>query len=173
MIVVLEILKYVLPGFIVFITAYFLIKSFLDQELRIKQIEIKINNQKQITPIRLQAYERMVLFIERINPESMLVRLQVPNMKSSQLHRELLSLIRAEYEHNLSQQIYLSPKSWSYIKNAKENLIKLINTAAQRINPDANSIELASLIIELHSKLNPSPLSIAIEYIKEEISTQI
>jgi hypothetical protein len=170
--VILEILKYVLPAAIVLVTAYFLIKSFLDHETLKRRMEIKNQNQKMITPVRLQAYERMILFLERINPESLLLRLQVPGQNSGQLHRELLSLIRAEYEHNLSQQIYMSGKAWDYIKNAKENIVKLINTSSDRITADSPSVELASVIIEMHMRLNPSPVLIAIEFIKEEVTRE-
>ncbi|PKP22418.1 MAG: hypothetical protein CVU05_04080 [Bacteroidetes bacterium HGW-Bacteroidetes-21] len=170
--VILEILKYVLPAMIVLITAYFLIKSFLDQETKKTMLEVKKQNQKMITPVRLQAYERMVLFLERINPESLLVRLQVQGQNSSQLHRELLSLVRAEYEHNLSQQIYLSPQSWTLIKNAKENIIKLINTAGDRVKPESPSIELAGLIIEMHAQLEASPINISLTFIKEEVARE-
>lgn len=170
--VILEILKYVLPASIVLVTAYFLIKSFLDQEALKRQMEIKSQNQKMITPVRLQAYERMILFLERINPESLLLRLQVPGQNSGQLHRELLSLIRAEYEHNLSQQIYMSGKAWDFIKNAKENIVKLINTASDRVKPDSPSVELASVIIEMHMRLDPSPVFVAIGFLKDEVSRE-
>lgn len=170
--VILEILKYVLPAMIVLITAYFLIKSFLDQETNKMKLDVKKQNQKMITPVRLQAYERMVLFVERLNPESLMIRLQVPGQNSSQLHRELLSLIRAEFEHNLSQQIYMTPQAWSFVKNAKENIIKLVNTAAARVNPDAPSIELAGMIIETHMKLDVSPLQVALTFLKEEVARE-
>jgi hypothetical protein len=170
--VILEILKYVLPAAIVLVTAYFMIRSFLDHETARRQLEVKGQNQKMITPVRLQAYERMVLFLERVNPESMLLRLQVPGQNSGQLHRELLSLIRAEYEHNLSQQIYMTSRAWSYIRNAKENIVKLINTAADRVRPEGPSVELAAAIIEMNMKLDPSPVMVAVEFLKEEISNE-
>jgi hypothetical protein len=170
--VILEILKYVLPASIVLVTAYFLIKSFLDHETLKRQMEIKGQNQKMITPVRLQAYERMILFLERINPESLLLRLQVQGQSAGQLHRELLSLIRAEYEHNLSQQIYMSGKSWGFIKNAKENIVKLINTSSEMVKSDSPSVELASVIIETHMRMDPSPVFLAIEFIKEEIAQE-
>ncbi len=170
--VILEILKYVLPASIVLVTAYFLIKSFLDQETQKRQMDVKSQNQKMITPVRLQAYERMILFLEIINPESLLLRLQVPGQNSGQLHRELLSLIRAEYEHNLSQQIYMSGKAWDFIKNAKENIVKLINTASDRVKPDSPSVELASVIIETHMRLDPSPVFVAIGFLKDEVSRE-
>lgn len=170
--VILEILKYVLPAGIVLVTAYFLIKSFLDHENRKRELEIKGQNQKMLTPVRLQAYERMVLFLERVKPELLLLRLQVPGQTSAQLHKDLLSLIRAEYEHNLSQQIYMSSRAWGYIKNAKENTIKLINTSAERIKPDSASVELASSIIENSMKFEQSPVQLAVDFLKEEIASE-
>ena len=75
---ILDILKYILPSGIVFATAYFLLKAFIDNDNRKKLIEIKTNNQALINPIRLQAYERIILLLERISPGSLIMRVAQP-----------------------------------------------------------------------------------------------
>ncbi len=166
-----EILKLILPAAIVFLTTYYLVKSFLAQAKDKKALDLKLANQSVITPIRLQAYERVVLFLERINPNSMVMRLtktgSAPNFQG-----ELLKTIRSEFEHNLSQQIYMSNKSWDAVVKAKEETIKIINIAASKVNPDASAMELAQAIIAVTSQLSELPTKLAVETIKKEISKE-
>jgi|DewCreStandDraft_4_1066084.scaffolds.fasta_scaffold78544_2 hypothetical protein len=166
----LEILKYILPSMVVMGTSYFLIKQFLENDNRKKLIELKLNNQSQsqkfIIPVRLQAYERIILFLERITPENLIIRVSQPGMDVLALHTTLIKTIRDEYEHNLSQQLYLSPKSWQLVKNVKDELVKLINEAASQSDSNAESTELAKNIFILTSQL---PIDKVIESLKNEI----
>lgn len=166
---VLEILKYVVPSLVVFATAYLLIAKMLENEQRKRRNELVIANKKMITPIRLQAYERLVLFLERISPNSLIMRLQSGNMTAKQMQAEMLATIRAEYDHNVSQQIYVSSKAWKIIRSARENLVKMINTAADNVKDDAPAMELSKILLELLMKLEMSPTDAAIEVIKNEV----
>ncbi len=96
-----------------------------------------MQNSRTVTPIKLQAYERIVLFLERISLESLLLRVSSPDMSASQLHTALLNAIRNEFEHNLSQQIYMSPQAWEVVSNASSNMIKIINSEAEKMPPAA------------------------------------
>lgn len=166
-----EIAKMILPAMIVFLTTYYLVKNFLDHESRKKALDLKLANQTVLTPIRLEAYERVVLFLERINPSSVVMRLNKTG-SSATFQGELLKTIRTEFEHNLSQQIYISSKSWEIVVRAKEETIKLINVAASRVNADANAMELAQAIIAVSSQLSELPTKVAIEVIKREIGKE-
>jgi len=169
----LEILKYTLPSIIVFLTAYLFIRAFLEKEERSRKLDITLNNQKLLTPIKLQAYERLVLLLERMSPELIVMRVQTPGMTARELQAELLNTIRAEYEHNLSQQIYISTQAWEMVKTSKESTVKLINSAAARLNDQAKSIDLAKLIIEMYISVEVTPASRAIEFLKAEIQQVI
>jgi len=166
---ILEILKYTLPALIVFLTAYLLIRKFLENQQKIKKIDLMFKNDQFILPIRMQAYERLVLFLERISPESLIMRINRQGMTSQQLHTELLTTIRAEFEHNISQQIYVSRESWEVIKNARSNLINLINTAARSIDPESPSVKLSQTILEAVIDNENSPTHAALDHIKKEI----
>ncbi|MDD4150230.1 MAG: hypothetical protein PHE33_09395 [Bacteroidales bacterium] len=166
----LEILKITIPSLIVFFTAYFTLKQVLKKESDIKKAEIVLQNKKIITPIRLQAYERVILFLERISPNSVIVRLQTPNMTVQQLHKEMLVLIRSEFEHNLSQQLYLSIDAWEMVRNAKEKTIKLVNLCLEDIDTNANALKLSQAIFEKLIEIDTSPTQEAINFIKKEIS---
>jgi hypothetical protein len=169
MISFLEILKYTLPALIVFLTAWLLIRKFLENDRKIKKMDLMFRNEQYILPIRMQAYERLVLFLERISPESLLMRVNHQGMNSQQLHSELLASIRAEFEHNLAQQIYVSRDGWEIVKNARSNLINIINTAARSIEPESPSIKLSQTILEAIIDNENSPTNIAIDFLKKEI----
>ena len=180
MIETLEILKYILPSAVVFLTAFFILKSMLNAQEEIKKkelqaqmeelrIQIKQKDKKYLTPIRLQAYERMVLFLERISPSSMIFRIQQPGQKSLQLQSALLKSIRDEYEHNLAQQLYISKESWSMIKTAKEDIVKTVNNAASIVGPDASGIELSKQIFEMGMGMEEQNTERAIDMLKKEI----
>jgi hypothetical protein len=164
----LEILKYILPSLIVFGTAYLIIRSFIDNDQKKRKLEIRLANQKTITPIKLQAYERLTLLLERISPESMIVRIQDPKMTAGFLHKALLKVIRTEFEHNLSQQIYVSGNAWSVVKTAKENVVKLVNSSADKVDPKAASFVLSKLILETMMDNNITPTQVAIDFLKHE-----
>ena len=165
----LEILKYILPSGAVFATAYFLIRAMLENENRKKMLELKMNNQVTSIPVRLQAYERVILLLERLSPGSLVLRVTQPGMSAFELQTALIQNIRDEFEHNLAQQIYLSSTAWELTKNAKEETIKLVNIAASKLNESATSIDLGSVIFELSASKEKLPVSEAIEYIKKEV----
>jgi hypothetical protein len=164
----LEILKYILPSLVVLAAAYYLIKLFLDNEQKKRASDIKMTGYKIITPIRLQAYERLVLFLERISPESLVMRIHKPELTGLQLQTMLILAIREEFEHNLSQQVYISSQAWDTIKNAKEDMVKLINTAAAKLNANASATDLSQKIFELSLSEKLVTRS-ALEFIKNEI----
>jgi hypothetical protein len=124
---------------------------------------------KIILPLRLQAYERIILFLERISPNNLIMRLNKPEMTSVQLQSALLKVIREEFEYNLSQQIYISFKAWELVKNAKEETIRLINVASGKVPETASSGELIRNILDLALEAERLPVNVAIDEIKKEI----
>jgi hypothetical protein len=130
-----------------------------------------VENQQQqiILPLRLQAYERIILFLERIAPNNLIMRINKPEMSSVQLQSALVKVIREEFEYNLSQQIYISPKSWELVKNAKEETIRLINVASGQIQETASSGELVKAILDLSLAKDKLPVNVAIDEIKTEV----
>jgi hypothetical protein len=166
---ILEILKYTLPALLVFLTTLILIKGFFrNEEQRRSMHESELNREKTL-PLRMQAYERMALFLERISPEALVIRVSKPEMTASQLQSELLSAIRSEYEHNLAQQVYLSLNTWELIKSAKNNVISLINTAADQLKDDATSMTLSQKIFEHLIQLKTPPTTQALESLIKEM----
>lgn len=165
----LEVLKYVLPSVVVFLTVFYIVHSYFEDQEQKRQVRTALKNRKLITPIRLQAYERVILFLERISPESLIIRISQPGMTSQQLQSEMLTSIRAEFEHNLSQQLYLSNEAWAMVKNARSNTVKLINLSADKIPGDRPYSQLSTAILERIMEEEQTPSSIAIDFLKKEV----
>jgi hypothetical protein len=164
-----EILKIVLPAIIVFLTAYFLFRDMLENSQKQREFEFRIKNGKKVTPVRLQAYERLALLLERISPQSLLMRISPNDITAFEYHQQLLSHIRQEFEHNFSQQIYISTILWETIRGARENLIGIINKSAEEINNDAPALALSKKIIENYIDEEDQPILIAMNELKKEV----
>lgn len=161
----------VLPSIVVFLTAFFFLKKMTENEYRKQMIELKSNHQKNIIPIRLQAYERISIFLERIHPNSLIMRVYKQGMSARLLQAELLKNIRNEYDHNVAQQIYMSKPLWDAVKAAKEETIKIINIAAAKVGDDANGADLSKMIIDLSSQLEKIPSDFALDILKKEVKS--
>jgi len=166
-----ELLKIIIPSGAVFAAAYFLVKRFLDNDEKRREYDLKKSTLGTVTPIRIQAFERIIIYLERINPNSLVVRVNKNGMSARQLQMELVHAIKTEYEHNLSQQIYLSSTAWELVKNAKEEVIQLVNISSSKVSNDANSSELAIMLLNITANIGKKlPNDIAIDFIKKEIA---
>ena len=168
--ILIDIIKITVPALLVMLTAWLVIWYLLKNDQDKRRQEIILQNSRTVTPIKLQAYERIVLFLERISLESMLIRINSPGMSASQLHSSLLSTIRSEFEHNLSQQIYMSPQAWEVVKNARSNMIKIINTEIEKMPEKATGMEFSKKLLETVMELDKEPTKTAIEFIKAEVA---
>jgi hypothetical protein len=166
----MDILKITIPALIVFLTAYFLLKNMIANDQDKRRQELILQNSRTVMPIKLQAYERIILFLERISLESMLVRVSTPDMTSVQLHSALLTTIRSEFEHNLSQQIYMTQQAWEVVKNARSNMIKIINTEAEKMPASSTGMALSKQLLETVMDLEKEPTRVAIDFIKAEVA---
>ena len=165
---ILDALQYAIPSLVVGAAAILVVKAFLDKETRAQKHEYVLKNQKIITPIRLQAYERIIMFLERIGPGNLITRVQEGGMSAKQMQMSLLQQVRAEFEHNISQQIYITNESWELAKNSKENLIKLINVASKDMQAESTAFDLSRAILDVYLRVENPPIEMAIRKIKEE-----
>jgi hypothetical protein len=165
-----DLLMITLPALIVFFTAWVLLRNSIKNDQDKRRQELVLQNSRTVTPIRLQAYERIVLFLERISLESLLVRVSSADMTAQQLHSALLNAIRNEFEHNLSQQIYMSQQAWEVVRNARSNMIKIINSEAEKMPVDSSGMSFSKQLLEKIMELEKEPTRAAIEYVKNEVS---
>jgi len=167
---ILEILKYTIPAVVVLVTAYLILKTFLQAEHEKRQLEVRVENYQASLPIRLQAYERLTLFLERISPNNLIHRVNKPGMNARDLQLALISNIRMEYEHNLAQQIYVSGNTWMMIVQVKEEIVSIINRCAVELPEAAQGKELSRRILEYFiNNEQAMPTQKALDTIKIEV----
>jgi len=168
--VALEILKYVLPSVIIFVGVYFIMQNFMEKEQKKMEFRYKTDNLKLVTPVKLQAYERVILFLERISLNNLVMRVYKKGMSAKDLQATMLTAIRTEYEHNMAQQLYISSRTWKMVKSAREETVKVINSCSEQLNNKASGLELSQFIIELVAQTEKTPTDVAIEALKKEVN---
>jgi len=166
---ILDVLKFTLSGLLIIFAAYFLIKNQFDNYYNVKELEYKTLVVKDILPLKLQAYERMTLFIERINPANLLVRLHISGMSAKEMQNLILSELRAEYQHNISQQLYISTDAWNIIKRVKEDTTSLINISMAGLHPESSAVDLSKIIFAKLTELKENPYDLALLVMKNDI----
>ena len=166
----LDILKYTIPAFIVLISTSLIVNRFLISQTQRKQLSLFQESQDITLRLRLQAYERLVIFVERISPRQLLTRVYDPTMTVMDLRHVITFSILAEFEHNLSQQIYVSKSVWETIKNVKEQEISMANQIAQQLSADAPAKELHTKIMNyVLAAESQTPTDVALTIINEEV----
>ena len=165
----LETVKISVPAIVVAVTVYFTVRKGYEKELKKQVLDLKHHSKEVITPIRLQSYERIALFLERMKPESLLLREPPLNLSAAQYRTVLLAAIRNELEHNLSQQVYVSSALWDATKKAKEETVKIINVADGKVGRDATATDLATKILEISVELKHNPSDDALNLLRHEI----
>jgi len=168
----MELFKYIIPAFIVMMTAYLLFDKMLSNEEKKRQYALAKKDRSAVAPLRLRAYERLMLLLERTNPANMALSIIKPGMSCIEFQSQLIDNIRKEFEHNYAQQIYVSNELWGAVTNTQENLIKLINTGAAHFNADDPAAKLAESIIRVYAETAENPTQIAISMLKSEIRNQ-
>jgi len=161
--------KILLPASVVLYAAFLMVRSFVQKDISLKTLEIRGRAIETVLPNRLVAYERMTLFLERMAPQNLLVRLNTGNIPAREFHQVLLAEVRNEYNHNVTQQVYMSEEVWELIRNAKEDLIVTINDAASEMDENATSLDLAKKIVEKTMSKTVDPLGHALSELKREV----
>jgi len=165
----LELLKYILPALVVLAASYLIVQKFLVSELQRKQIALLQETQNVTLPLRLQAYERLTIFIERISNRALIARISEPGMTVADLRYSLVMAIAGEWEHNLSQQIYVSRGVWETVKSVKEQETALIHQLATQLSAEAPAKELQIRLADYLMTLEGDPpVEIALAMIAEE-----
>jgi len=149
MIQFLEILKYTIPALVVFATAYYTLKTYLDAHYRDQVQRMKAEALKITLPVRLQAYERLILLCDRLAIPNLLLRIRSANMSVGDLRAALMIAVAQEFDHNTSQQLYISDTLWQILSLAKADTLGLITKAAEGLDNDAPDEKLINNIFSL------------------------
>lgn len=163
---IIEIAAYSLPSIITGGVAYYFFNSYLKNEEGRRRFLLHKESQKTALPLRLQAYERMALFLERINPGKLLVRIAPLSTDQNDYEALLIRHIEQEFEHNLTQQVYISDECWNVILTAKNTIIQTIRKTTLKAE---NADKLREMILTDLME-SQSPTVLALSFIKNEIS---
>ena len=164
----IEVIKYTIPALIVLLTTWIVAHKLFKNEEQKRLWELKRLSQKEISPIRMRAYERLALLLERTTPEHMLVDLDINNMSILQVQQRLMQVVRQEYDHNTSQQIYVSDEVWQAISEAREQTIAFINSIAAQMPANSTALDYAKVLITAYNTNGETATEKALQMLKDE-----
>jgi len=164
---IISYVAYLLPAIVVGLVAFYFFKGHTANEEGRRRFLIQKEAQKNTIPIRLQAYERLTLFLERIDPNKLLIRVKPYSDELQKYETLLIQNIENEYEHNLAQQIYVSPECWNLITAAKNATIQILRQASMNDKVD-NSDRLREYLLN-HFMGEVTPSHKAILFVKKEV----
>jgi hypothetical protein len=159
----------IIPAGAVLMTTIYFIRRETAKEYRNMNVDLKKQRQEFFLPLRVDAYQRAILLMERIHPNSLVMRHYNPGLPALALQTALLESIRQEYEHNIAQQMYISPAAWELVKKSKEETVKIINLAGQQMPSTGLGLDLSSKIFEIVAEVGTLPSEIAVEALKREV----
>jgi len=171
--IIFQIALIVVPAGAVMLTAIYFLRKQTENQVREAKIELantlKTQRQEFFLPSRAEAYQRSVLFLERIHPNSLVMRLQNPGLPAMAFQVKLLETIREEYEHNIAQQLFVSQQAWDMVKKSKEETIKIINLAGKQMDATSMSMDLSAKIFEIVGEIGELPSEITVGILKNEL----
>jgi len=171
--IIFQISLIIFPSGAVLLTTIFFLRKNAEQQNQqaIQQLQSDLKKQRQefFLPNRVEAYQRAILFLERIHPNSLVMRVIKQNTTAKSYQQELLKIIREEYDHNVVQQLFIPTELWTLIKNSKEETLKIIHLAGKQVTTTASSTDLANKIFELVTDIGELPSEIAIKVLKEDL----
>ncbi|MEY2972041.1 MAG: hypothetical protein ACO31C_02025 [Schleiferiaceae bacterium] len=170
--VFLDTFRFVFPSLLILIAVYLMMSNYFDNEEKRRRAEVRAQNQRQALPLRMQAYERLALFLERISPSSLLVRVKAGSLSNGEYLLLLQKAIRDEFEHNLSQQIYVSDEVWEYVVTAKSAMASLLNTVSAQLEPGATGADLSKALLNAAMEMKQLPTQAALKHLKAEVSDE-
>lgn len=168
-----ETIKYILPAALVLL-AVWLVNKQHEKNAKVQQAGlIKAEIVRQQLPVKLNALERAVLYLDRIRPENLILRAPVGGLSAAEAHQELIANVRSEYEHNMAQQLYISPEAWQLLLGARDEVLTLLNTIRSEMKDEDSGITYAKMVLERGDQLPPPSIQNAMIAVKREASVLI
>ncbi len=162
-----EILIYTIPAIITGVIALYFFKLHTSNEENRRNFLLRKEKQSIALPLQLQAYERLALFLERISPAKLLIRVKPTGNDPIKYHDKLIQNIEQEFEHNLAQQIYVTEACWNAVVTSKNSMIQMIRTTAANKGVDTNDLLREQLI--QNTMNTESPTTTALAFLKNEV----
>jgi len=166
----IDFLKYVLAGCVVVSLANWMYwTKYNSYAFKLKVLENRQASNKEVLPLRLQAYERLILFVERIDPTNLVIRVHEQDLSAADFEQRLIQEIRAEYQHNVTQQLYVSHAAWAVTKQLTDHTVALIRNAGAGLPTTADAKELGKVLLGHVAALDENPYDLARTTIKNEL----
>lgn len=167
----LEILKLSIPALIVAVSSYYLIREMLDKQLQLQAQKIQQERQSAVTPLRMQAYERLSILVERMAISGIILRNTNDAMQANTMKIALFMAIQQEFEHNISQQVYVSEKLWQIITATRDDLFEFISLVSEKVPKDAPSKVFTDAIMAYYQQRDYDPVATAQMAIRREAAS--
>lgn len=165
----LDILKFTIPSLILLGCVWIVMHQMFKAESEKRQWELKKQSQKEISQVRLRAYERLSILLERTQPEHLLTEMNISGMSVLDVQQQLLRTIRMEYDHNLSQQVYVSDELWDKILLARDEMGAFVNSIAAQLAPGSTGMDYAKALLTAYASNGDTPNEIALTLLKDEV----
>lgn len=170
--ILLEILKLTIPGLLTFVAAWLVLKTYMENQQQLEQLKISRDLQQASLPMKMQAYECLSLFCERIALPGLLLRTRREGMSAKALRAALMLSVQQEYEHNITQQVYVSAQLWEIIKIARDESVNIISLVAEKAGPEATGQQLAAMIFKVLEQQESLAVDKALLAIKKEAASK-
>jgi len=165
------VLKCAVPGVLILVAGYALIRDDLKKYLNLLEQRGKDGKANWMN-LRLQAHERLIVFVDRINPENLFIRLHRPGISLAELRALALQEIRAEFQHNIAQQLYVDQGIWDTVAGLKEDTLTLVKNVSAELDKEADGLELGREVLLRLSRLDHNPYELAFKLIKQGLLPQ-
>lgn len=159
-----------LPSLIVLVAVYLMFKQYFAHQMQTVLLRSKKSRDHLTLPLKLQAYERLTLLCERIELSDLILRMQTPGISATELQASLMMAVQQEFEHNLTQQLYVSEELWQIMMMTKIKTIDLISLGTKGLPPGADATAFVKSLFDIASKETQLPSHIAKKAIKSESS---
>ncbi len=148
---------------------YQFIKSDVQRFFDIRTNELNKESRASLLPLRLQAHERLIIFVERINPANLLIRLHQKGIGIKELQNLIVNDVKSEFQHNIAQQLYVNSSSWNVIRKLKDDTIGMINNAVQGLPGTATGVDLSKKVLQHMTTIAENPYDLTIDHLKKDI----
>ena len=159
----------IIPAIVVGGVVIYIVKQFLERDQQQRAYRLKENARNTLLPVKLQAYERMVILLERVRINNLVMRVHKPGMNAQYMQAEMVKTIRSEFEHNLSQQLYVSNTAWKMVILAREEMLQMLNLAGKEVSGEDSATAYSQKLLEISHAMEKSPIDEAIYFLKKEM----
>jgi len=165
----IDLLVLILGIFGALMAFYQFIKSDIQRFFDLKTNELNKESRASLLPLRLQAHERLIIFVERINPANLLVRLHQQGIGVKELQNLVVDDVKSEFQHNIAQQLYVNSASWNVIRKLKDDTVAMINNAAQGLADHSTGVDLSKKVLQHMASISENPYDLTIDHLKKDI----